>query len=117
MWVAFNDPIGSIHHVQTSCIAAFLELWATKPTYAPNPLMPALRDWNTSTRSSSCDEACLQSTDAEWMVSSFRRVLRGVCDCEFLLDHDLKIQGALRYSQLRYSFHPGGVERRVATLH
>ena len=27
------------------------------------------------------------------MVSSFRRVLRGVCDCEFLLDHNLKIQG------------------------
>ncbi|CAL1135535.1 unnamed protein product [Cladocopium goreaui] len=38
-------------------------------------------------------QACLQSADAEWMVSSFRRVLRGVCDCEFLLDHNLKIQG------------------------
>jgi len=33
--------------------------------------------------------------DAEWMVSGFRRVLRGVCDCEFLLDHELKIRGAL----------------------
>eukprot|EP00435_Cladocopium_sp_Y103_P005736 s3811_g1.t2 len=38
-------------------------------------------------------QACLQSADAEWMVSSFRRVLRGVCDCEFLLDHNLRIQG------------------------
>eukprot|EP00434_Breviolum_minutum_P037031 symbB.v1.2.032822.t1/scaffold3993.1/size46770/2 len=38
-------------------------------------------------------QACLQSMDAEWMVSGFRRVLRGVCDCEFLLDHELKIRG------------------------
>ena len=48
--------------------------------------------------------------DAEWMVSGFRRVLRGVCDCEFLLDHELKIRGALAiFTTEVYSFRLGGV--------
>ena len=45
------------------------------------------------------------------MVSGFRRVLRGVCDCEFLLDHELKIRGALAiFSNEVLLGSPGGVE-------
>lgn len=38
-------------------------------------------------------EALLQTADAESLLSSFRRMLRGVCDGEVLLDDQLKIFG------------------------
>ena len=38
-------------------------------------------------------EALLQTADAESLLSSFRRMLRGVCDGEVLLDGQLKIFG------------------------
>lgn len=37
--------------------------------------------------------ATLQTADAESLVSSFRRMLRGVCDGEVLLDHNFEICG------------------------
>lgn len=39
-------------------------------------------------------EALLDSAEAESMLSSFRRMLRGVCDGDILLDSNLQIQGS-----------------------
>ena len=38
-------------------------------------------------------EALLDTADAETLVSSFQRMLRGVCDGEVLLDHNYQISG------------------------
>ncbi|CAJ1353201.1 unnamed protein product, partial [Effrenium voratum] len=38
-------------------------------------------------------QAMLDSADAESMVASFRRMLRGLCDGDLLLDSNLRIQG------------------------
>lgn len=36
-------------------------------------------------------EALLDTADAESLVTSFRKMLRGVCDGEVLLDSDLRV--------------------------
>lgn len=39
--------------------------------------------------------ATLDTAEAESLLSSFRRMLRGVCDGELLLDHNLQVEGVL----------------------